>query len=309
MKRLTEEHAANCRKWLERVCAVVVAAILTFTLTAVGQSFWNRANRDAGFNDLTGESGLVEVHVIDVGKADAILLRSGGSAALLDAGKAPAGEVVADYLARYGVESLDYVIMSHPDKDHIGGMSQVLEEIPAKTFVQAPLPEEVIPDSDEYRAMEQAVDDNGLERAVLLPGETLTLGAARLTALGPLREYGDANNNSLVLQLTCGKFAALFCGDMEKEAERDLLSSGEDLSADLLKVGHHGSKTSTTEEFLAAVSPSAAAVSVGPDRNNLPREEVLERLEYAGVQIYRTDTDGDIVFAYDGNYLSINTEK
>lgn len=309
MNRLSQEQAANCRKWLERVCAVVVVAILAFTLTAVGQSFWNQANRDAGFNDLTGESSLVEVHIIDVGKADAILLRSQGSTALLDAGKVVSGEVVVDYLVRHGVGSLDYVIMSHPDTDHIGGMSQVLEEIPAKTFVQAPLPKEAIPDSDEYLAMEQAVDENGLERVVLRPGKTLALGSAYLTALGPLREYGDANNNSLVLRLACGEFSALFCGDMEKEAERDLLASGEELFADLLKVGHHGSRTSTTEEFLAAVSPSVAAVSVGLDRNNLPREEVLERLECAGVQIYRTDTDGDIIFAFDGYYLSINTEK
>ena len=214
-----------------------------------------------------------------------------------------------DYLARYGVKALDYAIMSHPDKDHIGGMSRVLEEIPVSAFVQGPMPEDLLPDSDEFKSMEAAIAASGLEKQTLLPGGSLRVGAVQLTAVGPLREYGDTNNNSLVLRLKCGRFTALFCGDMEKEAEKDVLASGQDLSAILLKVAHHGSNTSTTQDFLNAVGPDIAVVSVASDRNRLPREPVLRRLGEAWAEIYRTDTDGSLVFSYDERRLLIDTEK
>lgn len=249
----------------------------------------------------------MELHFIDVGKADAILIRSQGKAALLDAGYDMPDDLVGSYLRRFGVDELEYVIMSHPDKDHIGGMPQVFQDFPVKTFVQGPLSQAVLPDSEEYANLQKAV--SGLPRLVMEPGDSIELGAATLTALAPLKEYDGSNDSSLVLRLECQGFTALFCGDIEKKAEADLIESGQELSAHLLKVAHHGSKTSTTAAFVEAVSPQIAIICVGNDRNGLPREEPLRTLEEAGAEIYRTDTDGDVVLIFNGETLQIKTER
>ena len=149
----------------------------------------------------------------------------------------------------------------------------------------------------------------GIETMALEPGGSFTLGQAVFTALGPVGSFEDPNNSSLVLRMDCGGFSALFCGDMEYEAEQALILSGQDVDVDLLKVGHHGSDTSSSMRFLWEVSPEYAAVSTALDRNLLPKDEVLERLENAGAQIYRTDTDGNIVFIYDGNNVRVRLDK
>lgn len=287
----------------------LIAAVLIFSLTPPGREFFTRANYLLGFNDLREETALLEIHTIDVGKADAILIRSQGHAALIDAGKSLSGGPVVDYLRRHNVWELDYAVMSHPDNDHIGGMPQVLTEVPVGTFVQAALPESLSLSGAEYQDMEKQIGEQKISRLVLAPGDTITLGAAKLTAVGPMGTYGDPNNSSLVLRLDCGDFSALFCGDMESEAEQDLILSGQNIDVDLLKVGHHGSKTSSSLRFVWETSPQYAVISVALDRNALPRDEVLARLEEQGAEIYRTDTDGSIIFIYDGENISVRLER
>lgn len=288
------------------MAVLLLGVLAVFSCTPAGISFWKQACKAAGFGDWSGGQ-LLEIHVMDVGKADAILIKSKGEAALLDAGKCSAAVSLADYLSRFGVEKLDYLIMSHSDKDHMGGMPQLLRELPVGGFVEAAsgLPG----GSQEWEDLEYLLESREVMRLALEPGDCVTVGEAVLTALGPVQAYEEPNNASLVLKLTCGPFSALFCGDMEQEAEQDLLDSGQDLGAVLLKVGHHGSKTSSSTEFLQAVRPAYAVISTGPDRNRLPREEVLIRLEETGAKLYRTDTDGTVVFQYDGKSMTIDTEK
>lgn len=288
---------------------LLAALVLGLSSTSAGIEFWKSACQVSGFSGWQENTALLEIHLIDVGKADSILIRSRGHAALLDAGKVSEGTETADYLARHGIGELDALIMSHPDKDHIGGMPLVLREMPVRSFVQGPLPEEQEPNTQEFKDMERLLSEKQVPRRVLSPGESVLLGDAVLTAIGPVEGFADANNSSLVLRVTCGDFTALFCGDMEEKAERALILSGQDLRADLLKVGHHGSATSTSQEFLDQVLPQYAAISTGPDRNKLPRAEVLARLEEAGAEIYRTDTDGDVLFVYDGERVTVTTEK
>lgn len=295
------------RKRLGQLAFPLAALLLMLSLLPVGKQFWGWALERSGLSQPLGSRELLELHFIDVGKADAILIRSQGRSALLDAGYCMPDDLTGSYLRRFGVESLEYLIMSHPDKDHIGGMPQVLADFSVNAFVRGPLPFKVLPDSEEYAALNKAL--YGLPQITLEPGHSIRLGAATLTALGPVEKYKDSNNASLVLRLECQGFAALFCGDMEKKAEKDLLESGQDLSAHVLKVAHHGSKTSTTAAFVSAVSPQLAVVSVGKDRNQLPREEPLRTLEEAGAQIYRTDTDGDVVLLFDGETIRIKTER
>ena len=137
----------------------------------------------------------------------------------------------------------------------------------------------------------------------------MALGSAEISVLSPKKLMDSTNNNSLVLKVTYGETTLLLMGDAEAEAERLLLEQPELLSADVLKVGHHGSKTSTTDPFLKAVSPTYGVISVGRDRNELPRDEVLRRLETHQVETYRTDRCGDIVFTSDGKEFAVAWEN
>ncbi len=294
------------RLWIERLASLLVALLLAFSVTSTGRAFWHELFALSGFQGPTEEASL-EIHIIDVGKADAMLLRCEGMTALLDAGTTVSGDRVVDYLYRMGVEQLDYVIASHPDSDHTGGIAQVLEELPVNELVVYPWPEEMR-QTLEYRAVEQAALLTGTTIREVQPGDKLLLGKADFQAIGPLKDYEETNDSSLVMRLDYLGFSALFCGDIENKAELDLVKSGVDLDVDFLKVPHHGSAGSCSERFLSAVSPEYAAISVGPDNNQLPREETLRRLENAGAAIYRTDTDGDLVFSWDGEQLTLKSE-
>lgn len=287
---------------------IVAAAVLSFSLVPFGRLFWKQALALSGFSSPWeyARPSLVRVHVLDVGKADAIVLESEGCTALLDAGTYADGEYVADYLLRQGISALDFAIMSHPDSDHIGGMAQVMEEIPAALFLRGG---EWTEGGAAYDALSAALERRQVPQQTLSVGDSFPLGYAFVQVLGPLRVYDGTNNNSLVLKLCCGDFSALLCGDMEEEAELDLVKSGQGLSAQLLKVPHHGSDTSTTRRFVQAVRPQVAVISVGPDSNGLPREGPLSRLEDAGARIYRTDLDGDIIFSFDGETIFVDTVK
>lgn len=290
-----------------RVLYGLIALVLIFSLFPPGKEFWNRLCSASGLNGRGGQQGLLEIHVIDVGKADAILIRSQGHAALLDAGTIADGPEVVNYLARYGVEDLDYAIVSHPDADHVGGMEHVLRSFDTELLVESGLSEK--PGTVPYREMQEAARQGSVSSRQVEAGDSFWLGAACFTVVGPLSFHGDANDDSLVLRLDCEDFSALFCGDAEKAEEAELAASGADLGADLLKVAHHGSETSTTQEFLDKVRPKCAVISVGKDRSNLPREPVLRRLEGMGVQVFRTDVEKDVVFVYDEGRLKVKTGK
>ena len=154
---------------------------------------------------------------------------------------------------------------------------------------------------NQYKQVVEAADEVGAELCVPDFGAEYRLGEAVFTFIGPVEEYSDTNNNSLVLRLTYGDKSFLFTGDMEREAENDLLDSGVKLSSDVLKVGHHGSSTSTSYRFLYEVSPEIAVISCGEDNSyGHPHEEVLSRLSDADVTVYRTDLDGSVVLFCDG---------
>ena len=295
------------RKPGKLLLTLAVAAILLWSVSGPGRAFWNQMFLRSGFGGSDPDPAGLEIHVIDVGKADAILVRCQGHAGLIDTGAGGDGEDVADYLLRHGVKELEFVLLSHNDSDHIGGLPTVLGELAVDTLYQGEL--SVEEPSLEGAAMDRALSGWEGERHTLARGDSFSLGGASFSVLGPCRAYESSNDSSLVLRLEFGEVSALFCGDIESTAELDLVKSGQELQADLLKVPHHGSATSCSQRFVKAVMPQLAAVSVGPDRNQLPRAEALEQLEAVGAQIYRTDTDGSIVFSSQGEDFAIETER
>lgn len=252
----------------------------------------------------SGGDAALSVHYIDVGQADAILLISEGEAMLIDGGNRADGPDVAAYLAAQGVDQLKYAVATHPHEDHIGGLPDVIRSVEIGSFL---LPEKTA-STNIYLDMLDALDETGTPVSIPAPGDSFSLGSCGVEVLGPGRMYDDANNNSVVLRVTCGETAFLFTGDMEIEAEEDLLAEDFDLSADVLKLGHHGSSTSSGDAFLDAVDPAYAVISceTGNDYGH-PHREVIESMARRNVTVYRTDTMGTVVARCDGDGVTFST--
>lgn len=251
----------------------------------------------------TGQDTLT-VHFIDVGHGDATLITCGQHAMLVDCGKNIKGRMVSDYVREQGVDRLDYLILTHPDNDHIGGAPVTLKDFPIEKILVSSYAKE----SREYELLKSTLEQNNLETRVPVPGEEYTLGEAVFTILGPVEVFEDSNNSSIVFRLDFGKRSFLFAGDQEKKAEKALLNQmAANLQADVLKVGHHGKNDACGKKFLAAVDPEYAVISCGPDEGDIePEEKLLERLYDSETTVLRTDEQGTIIVVCDKENLNWN---
>lgn len=253
-------------------------------------------------------AGEAEAVFIDVGQGDSILLTNGSAHVLVDAGDEGMGPVVLAELQRRGIDKLDLVVASHPHADHIGGLDEVLARIPAE---QVFLPE-VSSNSVSFERLLTVIEDKQLPVHTPTPGETWERAGLRLTFLGPdaQADYDNLNDWSILLRLDTDHGSLLLTGDAEGPAENAALDAGLPLQADVLKVGHHGSKTSTRQKFLQAVAPQAAVISVGAGNDyGHPTQTILDRLAEAGVQVFRTDTQGAITCRFSREGIVITTNK
>ncbi|MBQ8301391.1 MAG: MBL fold metallo-hydrolase [Clostridia bacterium] len=253
------------------------------------------------------ENSQFEVHYIDVGQADCALVICDDETMLIDGGNVGDSSKVASYLKKYDIDELDYVVCSHAHEDHVGGLSGALSVAEAER-VFAP---ETEADSKAYKNFVKKVKEQGIAIENPDVGETAILGNSHVEFLGPIDEKGaDTNNTSIVMKITYGNTSFLFTGDAERAEEEDILASGANLKSTVLKVGHHGSETSSSYPFLREVMPQYAVISVGEDNSyGHPHDEVLSRLNDAGVEVYRTDESGDIIMQSDGDNITVITEK
>ena len=312
---MARKYTKKQKKMIRTVALAVVAVCLLVELIGyipgIEFSGWDDVAEALGFrgSSITAE-GELEVHFIDVGNADCILVRQEDKNLLIDAGERNDEDVILQYLANHGVEHLDLVIATHPHADHIGSMTAVLEEIPVDRFVMSFMPESATPTTVTYLRMLEILDEKSIEVEEAVPGAEYELGTARLQILGPLEETEETNDISVITRLTFGQRSFLFTGDAETGVEKQLINSGYPLSADVLKLGHHGSNTSNSTAFIKRVTPQCVVVTCGEGNSyGHPHEEVMTRLEKLGIPAYRADLCGHIVFTTDGEKLTVETEK
>ena len=295
----------------KRLYLIGMAVILVFALVieigsripGSGIPDWDTLFADSGFQGAsTTPGGQLEVHFIDVGNADCILVRQGAASMLIDAGEKGDADTILEYLQRQGVERLNIVIATHPHADHIGSMARVIRALPIDTFLMAYMPQSATPTSAVYLSMLQALDEKQVSVRQAQPGDTLSLGEAQVQILAPLEQSNDPNNMSVVSRVVYGERRFLFMGDAETPVEQQLLERGTELSADVLKAGHHGSRTATSEAFLKRVAPTYAVLTCGKGNSyGHPHKETLQLLEKYNVTTLRSDVEGDIVFVTDGH--------
>ena len=255
------------------------------------------------------EAEELRVHFIDVGQGDAILIKALAAEAderrklLIDSGPNHAGSTVVDYLEELGVNTIHLAIATHPHADHIGGFTDVLASFEMEKIIDSMVEHDTIT----YREYKEALDENEVEVIGARAGSAKKLAeGVEIKILNPEAPGGsDPHRENVVARLSFGDTAFMFTGDAEIEVEEKIVARFEELESGLLKVGHHGSSTSTGPEFLEAVNPAASVIQAGYDnRYGHPHEEVLYRLEEHGVDIYRTDLQGDLVFISCGQELA-----
>ena len=247
------------------------------------------------------------VTFIDVGQGDSSWLHlPNGDDVLVDGGKPQAGPTVVAYLDEHGVTDIELMVATHGDEDHIGGLIDVLASMPV---AEAWLDSQTCT-TGTCQELYQALRDNGVVTATVRMGESYPWGQATALVLNPSEPlYADKNENSVVLRVTYGSVDFLLTGDAETGAENRMLASGHPLEAEILKVAHHGSSSSSSLAFLNAVSPEVAVISVGPNQYGHPTEQTLSRLQAAGATIYRTDQHGTIVITTDGSTYSVSLSE
>ena len=253
-----------------------------------------------GISEHTENTGTqyFEVHFLDVGEGLSVLVRSDEHAMLYDGGNADSSSFVVSYLKQQGISTLDYIIASHYDADHISGLIGALHVFDVQNVI-AP---DYTHGSSTYESFIRSVEEKGLTIHHPSVGETFSLGSSSFTVLSPEHEYEDSNNNSIAVRIANGKNHFLVTGDAEEESENDICTSGLRLQSDVLCCGHHGSSNATTDELLSAVKPDYAVISCGAGNEyGHPHWETLQKLEDQGVTVYRTDESGTIIAYSDGN--------
>lgn len=243
------------------------------------------------------------VDFIDVGQADSILIRNQDKVMLIDAGTNEAGEIVVQYLKKLGITKINYLIGTHPHEDHIGGLDDVIYEFEIEKIYMP----KIETTTKTFEDVLDAIESKNLTVTAPSKNDEIELGQAVGTFMtDSILDKDNLNLSSLVMRIEFGNTSFLFMGDAEEKNEESIIWP----KTDVLKVGHHGSNTSTSREFLEQVSPEYAVIMVGKDNTyHLPKQDIIHNLEAIGSEIFRTDENGTIRFISDGSELRIDKSK
>ena len=288
-----------------RFAALVLFICAALIIICYAAGLWIRFFREQG-NELPEDATGMEITFLDVGEGDAILVTADGESMLVDGGLPECSDLIYTVLKNRELDHLRYVVCTHPHSDHVGGLAGALRYATVDEAFCCTAEY----DSRSFGSFLKALEKQGVQLQIPEAGRQLQLGAAVITVISPAREYEELNDDSLVLRIDYGRSSVLLTADVGYQAELDMMDSDYPLHADILKVGHHGSGSSSNYYFLDAVEPQYTVISVGRDNENgHPSQKVLDKLEKIGAEIFRTDTDGDITFVSDGKAFTIKEDN
>lgn len=289
---------SSLRRLKKQLASLLVAAVALAVYAVLGPF-----STTPPYDPAWVQQGAV-LHVLDVGQGSCMLVQSGGANLLIDGGNPGQADEILAYLENQGVSQVDLVIATHPHADHIGSLADLVEALQPAGILMPRIPAALEPESASYQNLCRTIEEEGVPVIYAQPGLQLPLGdQAQLEVLGPAADFLDLNDYSVVTRLDVGAVSFLFPGDAEESAEFVLLQTGADLQADVLVAGHHGSSTSSGEDFLAQVRPALSVISCGQDNAyGHPHKEALERLGKWG-PVFRTDQLGTLLLATDGQSI------
>lgn len=291
----------------------IIIVLIVAVCSAFGLDNFDKFSGEEPFQQTgnTESKNNFEVHYIDVGQGDCSLIICDGMSLLIDAGENGHETDIINYLRLLGIKKLDYIIATHQHSDHIGGLPEVMEEFGADNIIMPRLTKAQTPTNSTYKAFLKAVQASDAKVIASKVGASYSLGSATFDILGPVtNDAEDINSMSVVTKVTYGENTFMFTGDAESDEEKEVVETGADLDCDVLKVGHHGSYTSSCKEFLNAVTPEICVISCGTGNDyGHPHDKAVNRIKKHTDEIYRTDICGSIVFESDGKNLSISYEN
>ncbi len=291
-----------------RLIAVIIAVIIA-AITIFSQSDL-LSDEPKNSPDAIPENELILTsYFIDVGQGDCSLFVSGDETILIDSGEYEYGDAVISFLEEKGISEIDYLVVTHAHTDHMGAMKQIIENIDVENVILSTASDSAT-GKRQYGDFLEAVDNSGAEVIVAEPDYTFSFGKAECKILAPFEVSDEENDNSVVMQITAGKTSFLMTGDIEKAVEKQILANYPDLKTTILKAAHHGSKTSSHDDFINTIKAKVGIISVGTNNSyNHPSAEVVEALRNSGMDLYRTDTNGTVTIECAEDRYKIFTEK
>ena len=288
----------------KRIISYVIVGLMAFGLVGGLAMDWIGSLTSKPAVQHSHSSGPLQgeytVHFIDIGQGDSALIQQGNVNILIDAGPGTGEKQLIDYLHSKNIKTIDLCVVTHPHEDHMGGMDKVIDTFDVKEVYMT----DVEASSKAYSNLLEAIAKNNVKVTKAKFPNELKVGEITLTQLSDTDKYEETNDTSIALRAEYKGTHILLTGDIEKDVEHDIVSSGQDIKADILKVGHHGSYSSSTHAFVKKIAPTWAVISCATGNTyGHPHKETLKTLEDLHIQILRTDIDGNIVFDYQDGKL------
>ncbi len=297
--------------------AIIAAVVLFLASVAADKAgIWDDALDTVSDNSFSSgtitaddDETILDAYFIDVGQGDCSLFISDESSMLIDCGENENAQTVIQTISEKGIEKLDYIVVTHAHSDHMGAMAQIIDEIPVSTILLS----EPCDDSAETQTYEKfmdAAEESGAEIILAQSDYSFTLGYAKCTVLSPYEVSSNENNNSIVLYISAGETSFLMTGDAEQKIEKEIIKNYPTLNATILKIGHHGSSTSSYEEFISQISPETAIIQCGLNNSyGHPHEETISVLDSLNIPYYRSDISGNITISCTADSYTVSTER
>lgn len=304
----------NRRK--ERMAIIIASILICFSLIMscldhMGIFTWSELNNSIGMTDgPVNPDNNFSVYYLDVGQGDCTIIKSNDSVMMIDTSTENRNDDISEALMTLSIDTIDYLVITHQHDDHMGSATAIIEKYNVKNVIMPKLTEINMVTTNTYETLLKAIANNKINAIPATVGESFSLGDATVNILSPIEQDEDLNNMSVVLKVVYGETSFLFQGDAEKTIEKQLLASNFDISADVLKLGHHGSNTSSTDKYIQAVEPQIAIISCGADNSyGHPHKEIIDRLKKYNIDFYITAQTGDITITSDGKNIDVKTQK